>query len=40
MHSFSPVEAQPRLLLCWVTGEAALVADTLEDEEVGDIWGL
>ena len=37
VHSFSPVEAQPSLLLCWVTGEAAIVADTLEDDEVGDM---
>ena len=31
---FAEVEGQPRLLLCWVTGDAAEVADGLEDVTV------
>ena len=27
IFNLSPVEGQPRLLVCWVVGEAALVAD-------------
>ena len=34
IFSLSPVEGQARLLVCWVVGEAALVADRLEDAEI------
>ena len=34
IFSFSSVEAQERLLVCWVTGAAAVVADSQEDEEI------
>ena len=34
IFNLSPVEGQPRLLVCWVVGEAALVADRLEDKEI------
>ena len=30
IFNLSPVEGQPRLLVCWVVGEAALVTDRLE----------
>ena len=34
IFNLSPVEGQPSLLVCWVVGEAALVVDGLEDEEI------
>ena len=34
IFSLSPVEGQASLLVCWVVGEAALVADRLEDAEI------
>ena len=34
IFNLSPVEGQARLLVCWVVGEAAVVADRLEDVEI------
>ena len=34
IFNFSPVEGQERLLVCWVAGQAAVVVDGLEDEEI------
>ena len=34
IFSLSPVEGQARLLVCWVVGQAAMVADSLEDGEI------
>ena len=34
IFSLSPVEGQARLLVCWVVGQAARVADSLEDGEI------
>ena len=34
ISNLSPVEGQARLLVCWVVGQAALVADRLEDGEI------
>ena len=34
ISNLSPVEGQARLLVCWVVGEAAVVADRLEDVEI------
>ena len=34
ISNFSEVENQPNLLLCWIAGESAKIADQLDDEEV------
>ena len=34
ISNLSPVEGQASLLVCWVVGQAALVADRLEDGEI------
>ena len=34
IFSLSPVEGQARLLVCWVVGRAAVVADSLEDGQI------
>ena len=35
ISNFSEVDNQPNLLLCWIAGESAKIADQLDDEEVG-----
>lgn len=32
--NFAEVEAQPKMLVCWVAGSGARVVDQLDDEEV------
>ena len=34
IFNFSPVEGHVDMLLVWVTGEAAMVADSLPDEDI------
>ena len=34
ISNFSEVENQPHMLMCWVAGESAKIADQLDDEEV------
>ena len=34
ISNFSEVENQPNMLMCWVAGESAKIADQLDDEEV------
>ena len=34
ISNFSEVENQPNLLLCWIAGESAKIADQLDDDEV------
>ena len=34
VFNFSPVEGQERLLVCWVTGQAAVLVDGLEDDQI------
>jgi len=34
ISNFSEVENQPNLLLCWIAGESAKIADHLDDEEI------
>ena len=34
IFNLSPVEGQARLLVCWVVGRAAVVADRLEDGQI------
>ena len=34
ISNFSEVDKQPHLLLCWIAGESAKIADQLDDEEV------
>ena len=35
ISNFSEVDNQPKLLLCWIAGESAKIADQLDDDEVG-----
>jgi hypothetical protein len=35
LSNFSEVEFHPNLLLCWLAGDTAAIADELDDEEVG-----
>ena len=37
IFNLSSVEGQERLLVCWVAGQAALVADSVEDSEVIEV---
>ena len=37
ISNFSEVDNQPNLLLCWVAGESAKIADQLDDDEVRKI---
>ena len=36
ISNFSEVDNQPNILLCWIAGESAKIADQLDDEEVSN----
>ena len=37
ISNFSEVDNQPNILLCWIAGESAKIADQLDDEEVFNV---